>query len=242
MDKGIYVAMTGSVLRMNELDNVAVNVANISTSGYKRSSFSSRLYPLTEGLSQTQPAIFPDARSMAVINKFSIDQTQGTLQTTGNPLDLAIQGEGFFVVEAKGQRAYTRNGSLSINKGGNLVTGSGLNVLGTDDKPIKINREGSTAPVIGTDGSVTMDGNTVGTIKTVNVADIQGISDSLYSGRETGAAKGDIAQGRIERSNVNPVRELVAMITAQREFQTLQQVIRTFDQLSQRTINDIAKV
>jgi flagellar basal-body rod protein FlgG len=74
------------------------------------------------------------------------------------------------------------------------------------------------------------------------VTDIQNISDSLYSGRETGAAKGDIAQGTIERSNVNPVRELSSMITAEREFQTLQQVIRTFDQIAQRTVSDIARV
>jgi flagellar basal-body rod protein FlgF len=242
MDKGIYVAMTGSVLRMAEVDNVAANVANINTSGYKRTSFSARLYPLTEGLSKTQAAVYPGARSMTVFDKFSMDQSQGTLLTTGNPLDLGIQGDGFFVVDIKGQRGYTRNGSLSINKEGNLVTGSGYSVLGTDDKPIKISKEGTTAPVIGTDGSITLDGNAVGTIKLVNVADIRSISDSLYSGRETGASKGDIAQGRIERSNVNPVRELVAMIKAQREFQSLQQVIRTFDQLSQRTVSEIAKV
>jgi flagellar basal body rod protein FlgG len=242
MDKGIYVAMTGSVLRMTELDNVVGNVANIGTNGYKRTSFSSRLYPVSEGLPQPSPALYPNARAMTVINKFAVDQGQGTLQTTGNPLDLGIQGEGFFVVDAKGQPAYTRNGSFSITKDGSLVTGSGYNVMGTDNRPIRISQEGTTAPVIGTDGSITLDGNTVGTIKLVNVTDIQNISDSLYSGRETGAAKGDIAQGTIERSNVNPVRELSSMITAEREFQTLQQVIRTFDQIAQRTVSDIARV
>ena len=242
MDKGIYVAITGSVLRMTELDNVAGNVANISTNGYKRTLFSSRLYPITEALPRTAPAIYPNASAMTAISKFSVDQVQGTIQTTGNPLDLGIQGEGFFAVEVKGQTGYTRNGSFSIAKDGTLVTSSGYKVMGTDSKPIRISKEGTSAPVIATDGSITIDGNAVGTIKLVNVADIQNISDSLYSGMEKGSAKGDIVQGTIERSNVNPVRELIAMISAQREFQTLQQVIRTFDQIAQKTVSELGKV
>lgn len=242
MDKGIYIAMTGAMIRMNDLDNVAANLANVNTSGYKRTGFSARLYPLLEGITQPQSALYPDARSMTALDKFTIDQSPGTLYTTGNPLDLGVNGEGFFVVEVKGQRNYTRNGSLSIDKDSFLVTNSGYKVIGSDDKPIKISRETQSMPDIGTDGTITADGNTVGTIKLVNLADIRSVSDSLYSGRVTGNAKGDITQGTIERSNVNSMREIVNMITAQREFQTLQQVIRTFDQLSQRTITDIAKV
>jgi flagellar basal-body rod protein FlgF len=242
MDKGIYVAMTGAMLRMNDMDNIAGNVANINTSGYKRTSFASRLYPIMEGITQSQTALYPDARSMTYADRFNIDQAQGSILTTGNPLDLGIKGEGFFVVEVKGQRSYTRNGSFAINKEGFLVNGSGYKVIGSNDKPIKINRETKSTPDIGTDGAITADGDVVGVIKLVKLADIRNVSESLYSGRVTGNADGEIEQGAIERSNVNPVRELVAMISAQREFQTLQQVIKTFDTLAQRTNTDIAKI
>jgi flagellar basal-body rod protein FlgF len=242
MDKGIYVAMTGAMLRMNELDNIASNVANISTSGYKRTGFAARLYPLMEGVSQPQSALYPGARAMTYLDKYTVDQAQGTLQTTGNPLDLGIRGEGYFVVEGKGQKNYTRNGAMAIDKNGFLVNGSGYKVLGADNKPITIPRETKSTPDIGTDGTVTADGNAVGVIRLVKLSDVRGVSDSLYSGKVTGNANGEIAQGAIERSNVNPVRELVAMITAQREFQTLQQVIKTFDTLAQRTNSEIAKI
>jgi flagellar basal-body rod protein FlgF len=242
MDKGIYVAMTGAMLRMNSLDGIASNVANISTSGYKRSSFSARLYPLMEGKTSIHPVMYPDARQMTVFDKFIVDKTQGTLTKTGNPLDLAIHGEGFFVVDVKGQRNYTRSGSLGLDKEGFLVTSGGYKIAGDDYKPIKIGRDIKSALAITPDGTITADGNAVGKVKLVNLNDIKNVSESLYSGKETGAAKGDITQGSIESSNVNPMEEMVAMITAQREFQTLQQVIRVFDQLSQRTNSEIAKV
>jgi flagellar basal-body rod protein FlgF len=242
MDKGIYVAMTGAMLRMNDLDNIAANVANINTSGYKRTGFSSRLYPLMEGMSKPMNALYNDARSMTTMDKFTVDQSPGTLNNTGNPLDVSLSGEGFFAVEAKGQPAYTRNGSFSIDRDSFLVTAGGYKVIGSDNKPIRITRETNSKPEIGMDGTINLDGNAVGTLKLVKLTDVKSLSDSLYTGKVAGNSTADVIQGSVERSNVNPVRELAAMISAQREFQTLQQLIKTFDQLAQRTINDIAKI
>jgi flagellar basal-body rod protein FlgG len=241
MDKGIYVAMTGAALRMNELDNISSNLANISTSGYKRAGFAARLYPLLEGVSTPQSALYPGARGMTVLDKYTVDQSSGVITTTGNPLDLAIKGEGYFSVDVKGQKRYTRNGAFAVDRDGYIVTGGGYKVLGTDDKPVRISRDKKSAPDIGLDGTVTADGNAVGMIKLVKLSDVKAVSDSLYSGKETGASDGEIMQGNLERSNVNPMRELVGMVVAQREFQTLQQLIKTFDQLAQRT-TDIAKI
>ena len=242
MYKGIYVAMTGSSLKMTELDNVANNLANASTNGFKRTSFSSRLYPLMEGLSQDRSSVYPEARAMSSAGKYSIDSSQGMVQTTGGPLDVAINGEGFFVVEVKGETNFTRNGSFSIDKDGSLITGSGYKVIGTDDKPISLGKGIKGSPVIASDGSVSIEGNNVGRIKVVKVTDIQNLSESLYSGKNAGPARAEIRQGSLERSNVNPLRELVAMITAQREFQTIQQMIKTFDQLTSQAVTQIAKV
>jgi flagellar basal-body rod protein FlgF len=242
MYKGIYTAITGSGLKMMELDNIANNLANISTNGFKRTSFSSRLYPLMEGLSQTDHATHPDARAMAYTGEFAIDSGQGTLQVTGNPLDTSINGEGFYVVDVNGEKNFTRNGSFSVDKEGFLITSGGHKVLGTTDKPIKIGKDIKSSPQIATDGSISVDGNTVGQLKIVKIKDVKYLSESLFTGKIAGTANGDIKQGSIERSNVNPMRELVGMITAEREFQSIQQVIRSFDQLTQRAITEIAKV
>jgi len=242
MYKGIYVAMTGSTLKMMELDNVTNNLANVSTNGYKKTSFSSRLYPITEALAQANDAKCPDARAMAFTGKFSIDPSQGVIQTTGNPLDVAISGEGFFVVDVKGERNFTRNGAFGIDKDGFLVTHGGYKVIGTDDKPISLGKGLKTAPNIATDGSISVEGSTVGTLKMVKITDIKNMSEALYSGTVAGPAKGDVRQGSLERSNANPLRELVAMIAAQRDFQTIQQMMRTFDQLSYEAVTQIAKV
>lgn len=242
MYKGIYTAITGSNLKMMELDNIANNLANVSTNGFKRTSFSSRLYPIMEGLSQVAPATLPDARAMAWTGKFAIDSGQGMLQMTGNPLDNSINGEGFFVVDVKGETNFTRNGSFIIDKDGFLATSGGHKVIGTSDKPIKIGKDAKSAPEVAADGTVSVEGNIVGTLKVVKLTDVQYLSDSLFTGKNAGPAKAEIKQGSIERSNVNPLRELVTMITAEREFQSIQQVIKTFDQLSQRANSEIARV
>ena len=242
MYRGIYVAMTGSTLKLMELDNIANNISNVNTNGYKRTSFATRLYPLTEGLAQTQPSVYPDARAMASNGKLIIDQIQGTTQNTGAATDLSISGDGYFVLDVKGTQNFSRNGSFTIDKDGFLVSSEGYKVLGTTDKPINLGKGTKAAPVIAADGTVSVEDSPVGQLKIVKIKDAQHISNSLFSGKSDGPAKGDIKQGTIERSNVNPMQELVAMITAQRSFDSIQRVIKTFDELASRANTEIAKV
>lgn len=239
MYKGIYIAMTGAVLRSQELDSVANNLANVSTAGYKRTSFSCRLYPLLEGTSQNQKSVYPDARAMAYFGKYYIDTSEGNIRTTGNPLDLAIKGEGFFAVEGKGGTYYTRNGSFTINKDGFLVTGDGQMVLDTANKPVRI--EGGSV-TISPDGGIYVNGNMLARLKIVNLNNVQHVGNSLFSGDEAGASKVEVIQGSIEMSNVNPIREMVGIIIALRQYETAQKVIKNFDDLSQRAVSEIAKV
>ncbi|MEW6116872.1 MAG: flagellar hook basal-body protein [Nitrospirota bacterium] len=239
MYKGIYVAMTGAVLRSQELDNVANNLANASTTGYKKGTFSSRLYPLMEDVAQDRNSLYPDARAMTYFGTYSIDVKEGNLRTTGNPLDLAIRGEGFFAVEGKGNIFYTRNGSFSKSKEGFLVTERGQRVLDTANKPIRI--EGREIN-INAEGTVYVDGNAAGKIKMARLVDIQHIGESLFTGTERGIASGDMVQGSTEMSNVNPVREMVGIITALRQYDSAQKVIQNFNELSQRSVSEIAKV
>lgn len=245
MYKGMYIAMTGAVLRSQELDSVANNLANVSTVGYKRTSFSSRLYPLLEGISQTKrEVIYPDARAMTYYGSYNIDTSDGSIKTTGNPLDIALKGDGFFVVQGKGKTYYTRNGSFSMNKDGYIVTSNGQMVLDTTNKPIRITGENISAANINivTDGNIYVNGNILSKLKIVNLTNIQHIGDSLFAGDEIGAAKGEIIQGGLEMSNVNPIREMVGIITALRQYETAQGIIKKFEDISQRTVSEIAKV
>ena len=239
MYKGIYIAMTGAVLRSQELDNVANNLANAATVGYKKTSFSSELYPLLEGVPLNDNSLYNDARAMSYTGKYSIDAAEGDMKTTGNPLDLAIKGEGFFAVDGGGKTFYTRNGEFSRSKDGFLVTGSGMKVLDTAGKPIKINGEKVTfSPA----GDVFVDGNAAGKLKLAKISGIRHVENSLFSGKEDAAAGGELVQGSYEMSNVNPVRELVGIIQAMREFEAAQKVIQNFDALAQRTVSEVAKV
>lgn len=244
MYKGTYIAMTGAMLRSQELDSVANNLANASTVGYKKTSFSSRLYPLLEGISQRQDSIYPDARAMTYFGTYHIDTSEGNIRTTGNPLDLAVKGDGFFAVESKGKTYYTRNGSFSINKDGFMVTGSGQRVLDAANKPIRIEGENiSIANInIASDGNIYVNGNVLSKLKLVNLNNIQHVGDSLFSGNEAGASKGEILQGFLEMSNVNPIQEMVGIVSALRQYETAQKVIKNFDDLSQRVVSEIAKV
>lgn len=239
MYKGTYVVMSGAVLRRQELDNVANNLANASTVGYKRTTFSSRLYPLMEDNPQRRDSLYADARAMTYVGKYRIDEAEGNVKATGNTFDLAVKGDGFFAVEGKGNVFYTRNGSFSRNKEGFLIAGNGMRVLDSAGKPIRV--DGETVN-IAPDGAAYVNGNPTGKLKLVNIDNIQHMGDSLFSGSETGAARGDIVQGSIEMSNVNPVMEMVGIITALREYEAAQKVIQNFDELSRKAVTEIARV
>jgi flagellar basal-body rod protein FlgG len=197
------------------------------------------MYPLLEGISQEQKAVYPDARAMTYYGKYYIDTSNGNIKTTGNPLDLAISGEGFFAIEDKGKVHYTRNGAFTMNKDGFLVTANGYKVLDTTNRPIRIDGESIN---ISPDGNIYVNGNIAGKLKLVKLNNIQHVGSSLFSGDEVGASKGEVLQGSLEMSNVNPIQEMVGIITALRQYETAQRVIKNFDDLSQRTVSEIAKV
>lgn len=240
MYKGMYIAMTGARLRSHEMDNVANNLANVSTPGYKRTSFSSRLYPLLDGRPAEPRAIYQDARAMAHFGEYGIDTSQGVIKNTGNSLDLAVNGEGFFVIQGGGGAFfYTRNGTFSRDRDGFLTTLKGQRVLDTANNPIRMQ---GNAVNITPDGTVYVDGNMAGRLKLVSLNNLQHVGDSLFSGSEIGPARGEVLQGSIEMSNVNPVRELVGVIMAMRQYEAARRVMQNFDQLAQKTITEIAKV
>lgn len=242
MYKGMYVAMSGATLRSQELDTIANNLANASTVGYKRESFSSTMYAVRAANAGNTDPLYPDARIMAVHSGSTfMDKSEGNMRTTGNSLDLAIKGDGFFAVQGKspGQVFYTRNGTFRLDKDNFLVTAAGEKVLDTSNNPVKIAGDG--AITVFKDGTINIGNVSAGKLKLVKLDNTTHVGGSLFSGAEAGTAGGEVAQGTIEMSNVNPMIEMVGIINALREYEAAQKVITNFDTLAQRTVTEIAK-
>lgn len=236
MYKGIYIALSGSVLKQDQIDIVSNNVANANTVGFKKGRISFREF-LVSRISGAPDS--DDGRSMSDVTGTKTDFGAGTHLRTGNPLDIALDGKGFLSIE--GGR-YTRKGSLRVGRDGFLVTQEGFKVLGTKG-PIKL-AAGRTD--IAPSGEVRVDGTPVDTLRIVDFAN-QGELKELEGGYYTAnlpsiRSNAIVSPGNIEASNVDVVKEMVQMIADLREFETYQKAIQMFDEAAARVNNDMAKV
>lgn len=177
----------------------------------------------------------------------AIDMRPGPISATGRKTDVAIMGEGFFEVETPDGKRYTRDGSFSINAQHQLTTPGGLLVQG-DGGPITIDGNDFT---IASDGSVAVDGKTTGRLKLVTFADptlLEHMGDSILRAPDTQEPKPltpeqtVVAQSHLEGSNVNPIDTLVAMITAQRAFEVQSSVMKTEDEMLNKSVNNLPRV
>ena len=236
MYKGIYIALSGSVLKQDQIDILSNNVANANTVGFKkeRASFKEVLVSRISGAQDSD-----DGRAMSDLSGMKTDFGAGTHLKTGNPLDIALDGKGFLSIE--GGR-YTRKGDLRVGRDGFLVTQEGMKVLGSKG-PIKLPAgQADIAP----SGEVRVNGTPVDTLKIVDFAN-QGELKELEGGYYTAnlpsiRSTAIVSPGHLEASNVDVVKEMVQMITTLREFETYQKAIQMFDEAAARVNNDMAKV
>lgn len=219
MDKLIYTAMTGASHTLQQQAAVSQNLANTNTPGFRAAINTFRAVPLTgEGL---------PTRTFVVDSTAGADFSQGVMQPTGRPLDVAVNGPGWIAVQTRdGQEAYTRNGSFQVTPGGLLQTRNGLNVQG-DAGPITLPPDAQVT--IAQDGTVSAlppDGQAVvvGRIKLTNPEQnmlLRG-DDGLFRSRDGNPAEADVnvnvAAGFLEGSNVNAVEAMVSMISLARQF------------------------
>lgn len=235
MDRILYTAMSGAKQTMARQDTLANNLANATTTGFRADMIASRAVPM-----QTEAA---GTRVFAVETTTGSDFSPGSLTRTDNPLDLAIQGRGWFAVQAPdGGEAYTRNGALSITAEGMLVTAAGAPVL-SDGGPLMIPPQSEVS--FGADGTVSARTpgqtviNTIGRIKLVNPpeAELKKGLDGLFRA-EGGDAPADdavrMASGMLEASNVNVVENMVAMIGAARQFEMSMKMLASAEQNEQK--------
>lgn len=251
----LQVARTGLDAQNTKMRVIANNLANVNTTGFKRqrASFETLVYQhnITPGApsdAQNQYAIGLSLGTGVALQGTARIETQGTLQTTGNALDIAIEGSGYFQVEMPdGEIGYTRAGNFSRTSEGNIVTADGLPLIPEIQIP-----EGSSGLTIASDGiiSAVLPGETevteLGQIETasfINPAGLKPLGDNLLaesdaSGKPLTGAAGQDGRGRLrsstlEGSNVNIVEELVDMIETQRAYEVNSKMITASDEMLQ---------
>ena len=232
MYKGAYIALTGASPKQAQMDLISHNIANVNTAGYKKDRIAFKEY-----LTTTVDASVPQ-EPMALGENFYVatDFTSGPIVKTGNPLDIAIDGEGFFALEGN---KYTRGGNFRISADGFLVTQNNTKVL-TDGGPISI--EGEHIEILST-GEIFVNNESAGILKVVNFKDqsvLKRLEGSIFNSDKAGEeSTSQVMQGHIESSNVDAIREMVNMMTALREFESFQKIIRTFDEASSKVVNEM---
>jgi len=232
MDSSIEVSASSMDALGEQYRAIAHNLANASTSGYKR-----RLSTFVQTLQQTlKAADSPVNASSQMTGLTLVDHTQGALTQTGRPLDLALEGKGFFVVETPGGRLYTRNGAFHLNPQRQIVDTSGRSVLG-EAGPITLpSGAGPAGMNVSADGAVTAGGQQVGKLRIVEFADPALLAPAglnCFRAPKDAETKASAAtrvhQGYQEASNVNVVEELVSLITVSRLYEANVRSIRTQD-------------
>lgn len=235
MDNAGYLAITRQSGLLMEMQAVANNVANMSTNGFRREGVV--FAEFVKALPAEGGSI-----SMAEARARRTDFTQGALQKTDGPLDVAIEGDGFFMVQTPGGQRLTRNGGFMQDAAGALVTADGYPVLDPGGAPVFI-PQGSGRPVISEDGVVSADGRPIGALAVVTVDDPRNMtreSSTLFSTEEpTRPAEGRVFQGYVESGNVSPVEELSRLVEVQRAYELGQKMLDREDERIRSAIRQL---
>jgi flagellar basal-body rod protein FlgF len=222
---------------------IAQNVANAQVTAYRRQiPVQSATFADLVGSAEAPP-LAPPAGTVSA--DAAIDRRVGALKTTGEPLDLALEGEGFFVLQAAGGRLlYTRRGDFHVGADGLLSAASGEPVLGTAG-PIEI---GSATPGIEADGSVRIGADVVDQLQLVRFANevrLQDVGNGRYAdpgdAAPSEAGSAIVRQGFLEGSNVTPVTEMVQLMETLRHFEAAQRLVRGYDQLLEKAISELGR-
>jgi flagellar basal-body rod protein FlgF len=242
--RGLYIAATGMLAESARQDVIANNLANVTTTGFKRdeatnTTFGNMLVS-SMGLPGT-PAVGPLNLGTQVGSVVTIDR-QGALKATQNSLDIGLEGDGWMTVDATGGRRYTRDGQLQVSANGQLQSGDGSTLVGTNGRPITVDKNGSIA--IAKDGTVTQDGTEKGQIRIVALdpASLQKEGSNLANGTESGAGKATVRQGYLESSNVNTVSEMVELIEVMRAFEANQKAALAQGDMLQEAVTKVGSL
>ncbi|MGA9937319.1 MAG: flagellar hook-basal body complex protein [Candidatus Acidiferrales bacterium] len=256
MDSGYYAACSGLLARVQALDVTANNLANVSTAGYKSEN---EFYGALDA-SLSQPA--PSDQLNQAVNRFGIlggdyiNMREGSLDPTGNPLDVAVEGPGLFVVQTPSGIRFTRAGNFHLNTKGQLVTSDGSPVMGLGG-PIKLPGIGQIGPItlpqgtiaISADGTVSVNGSLAGRLSIVEMKGGTPLTPegalyfSVPDGSAEPATKSGVQQGVLEASNMSPIDGAINLVSIQRDAQLMMRAVSIFnDDFNKTAAEQIARV
>jgi flagellar basal-body rod protein FlgF len=237
MDAAIYKALSGAVAQMRSLEVAAQDLANVNTSGYKRQHLA-----FGEVLAKNAPA---DSRpgGFVAVGEQRTSMAQGAVERTGDPFNLALEGDGYFAIDtARGER-YTRNGGFTLRADGTLITAQGEPVLG-EGGPLVVT---GNIMEVAADGTVRTDTGEIGKLRMVRFVDAKlaekegaNLFRTDASNLQAGA-EARVVQGSLEQSNVSPIDSMVSLITINRQFEAYQRAMKMIDSITEKVIADAAR-
>ena len=244
MDPLTSAAASGMRSRIESLDLLANNIANSSAPGFKADREFYGLYVSAEAAASNDGN---DKTTLPVIERQWTDFSQGSLASTGNPLDLALAGKGFFAVNSPSGPLYTRDGGFKLSKDGFLETQDGFRLRNQEGKPIQVDTSKSVE--IATDGIVRQDGVELAHIDIVDIKDPSTLSkkgrnyfELLSSDVPTPAAQVEVQQGRIENANFQTAESAVRLVNVMRQFESLQKAMNIGADMNKHVLEDVARV
>jgi flagellar basal-body rod protein FlgF len=242
MNNALYVGLSRQETLQRALDIVANNIANADTAGFKLESL----------LVQTEPSSSPsapDARPVNYVLDHGVtrDFTQGSMETSGNPYDVAVEGQGFFQIQTSAGMRYTRDGRFTVDNKNQLVTRAGDPVMDNSGRPITLDPN-KPAPAIAKDGAISqggVQGPRLGVYRFPDLAQLQKTGGGLFQApatvTPTAAADGIVRQGTMEKSNVQPVLEITNLIAITRAYERVAQMMSATSDLSSQAIERLGK-
>jgi flagellar basal-body rod protein FlgG len=230
MDRGLYIAASGMLAEQVRQDQIANDLANSSTPGYKADRTAQRSFGNLL-LSNSATGLLVGPQSTAVeVRRIATDWTPQPLNDTGEPLDFGITGNGFFAVQTAQGTRYTRNGQFTSNAQGQLVTAMGDRVLGRNGQPIRIGADGKVDPRL---------------LNVVLLANPRKQGDNYVTGTPGavgGQTAGQVRAGALEESGADPTRSMVDMISSMRSYESGQKVIQTIDETLNKAVTQVGSV
>jgi flagellar basal-body rod protein FlgF len=228
MENTSYVALSREAALWRQMAVVANNMANANTPGFK-----AEQVMFTSYLAKTKSDTSPFGRSMSFVQDLGVlhDTREGPLTQTGDSLDLAIHGPGYYTVDTPAGPRYTRDGHFQLDSNGMVVTSSGYPLMQASGNPIVLAPGESSITVAG-DGTVSTENGQIGQLQVVNFAneqELQPLGDGTYSTTQTPTplAHASIVQGMLEQSNVQPIGEMTGMLNILRNYEGVMNMIQS---------------
>ena len=249
MNKGFYNLTSGMLTQGRYLDVISNNMSNVATAGFKTdrftaSTFGEVMWKMVSNKKKEGYVELGEQSWITAPDRMYTDYSQGALEETGQPLDFAIEGDGFFAIQTDAGRVLTRNGNFSLDEQGYLCLPGQGRVLGAGGNPIQLVTDRIVTDGFG--GIYTENGGFLGRIGVFTVDDpveeLNKNDQGLFTGSDGTAATVKVHNGMLERANTDLVQQMVEMISSERAYQSAAEVIKIYDQVLNRTTTEVGRL